>query len=144
MGRLMIFDFNKNFKANIQVSSHHFDANRLPWKKKFSSVEMEDVEFNKYFSVYAENEHEAFYILTPHFMEKIKEVTKKLNCGIMFGFIDSKLHIAIDNNEDSFEYNVFKPINEQEVSDNIVKDIKVITNFVDELNLDNNLFRREV
>lgn len=144
MGRLMIFDFNKNFKANIQVSSHHFDANRLPWKKKFSSVKMEDVEFNKNFSVYAENEHEAFYILTPHFMEKIKEVTKKLNCGIMFGFIDSKLHIAIDNNEDSFEYNVFKPINEQEVSDNIVKDIKVITNFVDELNLDNNLFRREV
>lgn len=139
-GRLMVFDFNKNFKANIQVASHNFGANKLPWNKKFSNVKMEDVEFNKYFSIYAESEHEAFYILTPHFMEKIKDIIKKLNCGIMFGFVDSKLHIAIDNNEDSFEYNVFKPINEQEIEEDIVEDIKIITNFVDELNLDNKLF----
>ncbi len=144
MGRLMVFDFNKSFKANIQVASHHFRANTLPWKKKFSNVKMEDVEFNKQFSVYAENEHEAFYILTPHFMAKIKDIIKKLNCDIMFGFVDSRLYIAIDNHDDSFEYNVFKPINEQEIEEDIVKDIKVITNFVDELNLDNNLFGKEV
>lgn len=144
MGRLMVFDFNKNFKANIQVVSHTFSANTLPWKKKFSNVKMEDIEFNKNFSVYAESEHEAFYILTPHFMEKIKDITKKLNCGVMFGFVDSRLHIAIDNNDDSFEYNVFKPINEQEIEEDIDKDIRIITNFVDELNLDNNLFGKEV
>ena len=144
MGRLMVFDFNKKFKANVQVSSHHFGANTLPWKKKFSNVKMEDVEFNKLFTIYAESEHDAFYILTPHFMQKIKDITKELKCGVMFGFADSRLHIAIDNNEDSFEYNVFKPINEQEIEENIVKDIKLITNFVDELSLDNDLFRREV
>lgn len=144
MGRLMVFDFNKNFKANVQVSRRNFGANTLPWKKKFSLVKMEDMEFNKYFTVYAENEHEAFYILTPHFMEKIKDITKKLNCGVMFGFVDSRLHIAVDNNKDSFEYNVFKPINEKEIEENIVKDIRVITNFVDELNLDNDLFGKGV
>ena len=144
MGRLMVFDFNKKFKANVQVSSHHFGANTLPWKKKFFNVKMEDVEFNKLFTIYAESEHDAFYILTPHFMQKIKDITKELNCGVMFGFADSRLHIAINNNEDSFEYNVFKLINEQEIEENIVKDIKLITNFVDELSLDNDLFRREV
>ena len=77
-------------------------------------------------------------------MEKIKDITKELNCDVMFGFADSRLYIAIDNDEDSFEYNVFKPINEQEIEEIIVKDIKLITNFVDELNLDNDLFRREV
>ncbi|MBP3920728.1 MAG: DUF3137 domain-containing protein [Bacilli bacterium] len=86
-GRLMIFDFNKNFKANIQVASHYFGANSLPWSKKFAKVKMEDVEFNNTFSVYTESEHEAFYILTPHFMEKLKEITKKLKCGVMFGSI---------------------------------------------------------
>lgn len=144
MGRLMIFDFYKKFKANIQVASRYFGANSLPWSKKFSKVKMEDVEFNNTFSVYAESEHEAFYILTPHFMEKIKDITKKLKCGIMFCFVENKLHIAVNNNQDSFEYNVFKPINEKEIEENITKDIKLITNFVDELNLDNDLFRREV
>lgn len=143
-GRLMIFDFNKNFRANIQVSSVYFDAELLPWGKKFSRIRMDDEDFNKNFCVYAQNEHEAFYILTPHFMEKLKEITKELNCGIMFCFVDNKLHVAIDNHEDSFEYNVFKIINEQEIEEKIIKDIKVITDFVDELKLDNDLFRKVV
>ena len=142
LGRLMIFDFYKNFKANIRVASNNFGASTLPRKKNFSKVKMEDVEFNKKFSVCAENEHDAFYILTPNFMEKIKDITKKLNCGIMLGFVDSKLHIALDNNKDSFEYNVFKPINEKEIEEYINKDIKIITDFVDELNLDNDLFKK--
>ena len=109
--------------------------------EQITEVEMEDVEFNKNFCVYAENEHEAFYILTPHFMEKLKEIETKINAGIMFCFVDNKLHIAIDNNTDSFEYNVHKPINEKEIEEDIIKDIKIITDFADELNLDNDLFK---
>ena len=142
MGRLMIFDFNKPFKTNIQVASYRFDAASLPWSKKFSRVVMEDVEFNKMFNVLAESEHEAFYVLTPHFMEKLKELTKKLNCGIMFCFVDNKLHIAVDNYKDSFEYNVFKPIDEIKIEKEITNDIKLITDFIDELNLDNELFKK--
>lgn len=143
LGRLMVFDFNKSFSANVQVSSHSFDVNVLSSNKKFVNVKMEDDEFNKLLTVYAENEHDAFYILTPHFMEKIKEITKKLNCGVMFGFIDNRLHIAVDDYNDAFEYNIFKPIDEIEIKKNIVKDIKVITNFVDELSLDNDLFKKK-
>jgi len=62
----------------------------------------------------------------------------------MFCFVGNRLHIAIDNNEDSFECNVFKVINEQEIEADIIKDIKVITDFVNELSLDNDLFRKEV
>lgn len=142
MGRVMIFDFNKNFKANVQVTSSYFSANTLPWSKKFTRVKMEDAEFNRNFMVFAENEHEAFYILTPHFMEKLKEITKKLNCGVMFCFVDNKLHIAVDNYKDSFEYNVFNPINEKEIEESITRDIKLITNFVEELDLDNDLFKQ--
>ena len=48
------------------------------------------------------------------------------------------------NREDSFEYNVFEPIDEKEINNNITKDIKLITDFVNELNLDNDLFKKEV
>lgn len=138
LGRVMIFDFNKKFKANLQVASRGFDAGAFA--STGSIVKLEDVEFNKYFIVYAQDEHEAFYILTPQFMEKIKNITDKLGCGIMFCFSDSKLHIAVDNNYDSFECNILEPLNENKVKESILKDIKLITDFVDDLNLDNDLF----
>ena len=141
-GRYMIFDFNKKFMANVQVVSNRFRAKSSPRDRKFSKVKLEDMEFNKMFDVYTDIEHDAFYILTPHFMQKIKSLYKNLDSPIMLCFVDNRLHIALDNGEDSFEYNVFKPINEEEINKDIIKDIKLITDFVNELNLDNDLFRR--
>lgn len=143
-GRIMIFDFNKNFMANMLTISSRFPMNALLRNGKLSRVKMEDTEFNKQFSVYSDLEHDAFYILTPHFMERMKKIYSELKCGIMFGFLDNKLYVAVDNREDSFEYDVLKPIDEKQINNNIVRDIKLITDFVNELNLDNDLFKKEV
>lgn len=140
-GRYMIFDFNKEFKSNVKVVTKRFEANTFPWGKKMSNIKMEDVEFNKMFAIFAENDHEAFYILTPTFMEKMKDIYNKLKVPIMFCFLNNKLHVAIDNRDDSFEWNVFKPIDENKINEEITKDIELITNFVDDLDLDNDLFK---
>lgn len=143
-GRYMIFEFNKTFKANVSVASKGFSSASLPRKKKFHEVKMEDVEFNKCFKVYSENEYDAFYILTPHFMEKLKELNNKVNGELLFGFVDNKLHIAVDNYDDSFEHDVFVEIDEVSIENEILKDIKLITDFVKDLDLENDLFRKEV
>lgn len=142
-GRYMIFDFNKNFKSNVQVISNDFIKRSLPHIKNNKKVKLEDIEFNKMFKIYSEIEHDAFYILTPHFMEKIKKLYKELDAPIKLTFMENKLHVAVNNGDDSFEYNVLNPINEEEIEQDIIKDIKLITNFVNELNLDNNLFKKE-
>lgn len=142
-GRYMIFDFNKNFKSNVQVISNDFIKKSLPRIKNNKKVKLEDIEFNKMFKIYSEIEHDAFYILTPHFMEKIKKLYKELDAPIKLTFMENKLHVAVNNGEDSFEYNVLNPINEEEIEQDIIKDIKLITDFVNELNLDNNLFKKE-
>lgn len=72
----MIFDFNKNFKSNVQVISNDFIKRSLPHIKNNKKVKLEDIEFYKMFKIYSEIEHDAFYILTPHFMEKIKNFIK--------------------------------------------------------------------
>lgn len=143
-GRYMIFDFNKNFKSNVQVISNDFIKRSLPHIKNNKKVKLEDIEFNKMFKIYSEIEHDAFYILTPHFMEKIKKLYKELDAPIKLTFMENKLHVAVNNGEDSFEYNVLNPINEEEIGQDIIKDIKLITDFVNELNLDNDLFKKEV
>lgn len=139
-GRWLIFDFNKKFKNDLIVVSNSFNESLLRGYD-FKKVSLEDILFNKSFKVYAKDEHEAFYILTPSFMEKLMKVTELINGGLLFMFVDSKLHVAINNYEDSFECNVFKKINEEAIKENITKDIKVITDLVEGLDLDNNLFK---
>ena len=143
-GRWLIFDFNKSFKANIQVREKKFHNAKISnffSEKKYEKISLEDQAFNNEFVVYAQDSHEAFYILTPALMSKIKNLSNSISGTLLFCFVDSKLHIGLNNNKDSFERGVFSKINEEEETKNISNDIKVITDFVDQLNLDNDLFK---
>lgn len=146
-GRWMIFDFNKTFKADLQVCQKYFGNNRVSnWgnENKFEKVKLESMDFNKRFNVYAQSDHEAFYLLTPPIMEKIIKLDDMNQGRLLLCFIDNKLHIGLYDGKDSFEHApIFKQINEEQVRNNISNDIKQITMFIDELDLDNDLFRRE-
>lgn len=138
-GPWMIFDFNKKFKFNLIIQNGYF-INYLTGEAK--RIETEDVSFNKEFSIYATDEHEAFYILTPNFMEKIKKISKRLGHGrVRLAFNDSKLHIGINSGDDLFEYNFLEEINEAKIEEKFKKDIKVIIDLIDDLDLTNDLFK---
>lgn len=144
-GQWMIFDFNKNFKANIQICEKSFRGAKrggLFIDEVYKKIKMEDVDFNKKFTIYAENELDAFYVLTPNMMEKIKKLDDELQGNLLFCLVDSKMHVGLHNRKDLFEPNVYKKINLEEEKENILKDIKIITEFVDMLDLDNDLFKR--
>lgn len=146
-GQWFIFDFNKKFKANFQVRESSFINARLGSifdNSRYEKVELEDMEFNKKFDVYAQNPLDVFYVLTPATMEKIKELENNSNGHLLFCFIDNKLHVALYNNKDLFEPKLFKKINYEEDKKATLEEMKLITQFVDVLDLDNNLFRREV
>ena len=145
LGRWMIFDFNKEFKANVQVCEKGFENNITRSKIKYEKVEMESDAFNKKFNIYAQNAHDAFYILTPSLMEKIDNLEKRNKGKILLCFINNQLHVGLYDGKDSFEpSSCFKEINEEEELKRASVDIEQITMFVDELQLDNTLFRREV
>lgn len=147
-GRWMIFDFNKTFKANVEVCEKGFSgnqANTLFGKSKYQKVKMESEEFNKKFRVYAQDPHDAFYIITPSLMEKIKRLEVANKGKLFLGFCDNQLHVGIHDGSDSFEPgSCFSKINEEEVMNRMSTDVSKITMFVDELELDNDLFRKEV
>lgn len=141
-GKLFIFDFNKKFKSNIIVCQNGFyNINK---EGNYNKILTEDFEFNKLFTVYTQSNQEAFYILTPSLMEKIKKIATNIDGIILFMFVNNKLHIRIKDGKDSFDHSLFKTIDETKVVEEVSKDIKLITDFVDELDLDNDLFRKEV
>lgn len=68
-GRLMEFAWRKEINSRILIVKK---GERARLESGLNEIEMEDVEFNQKFDVYAEDAHSVFYLLTPRFMEYIK------------------------------------------------------------------------
>ncbi len=144
-GRWFIFQFNKNFKANLQVCQRTFYQNKVqnkPNELPYQLVEMESSKFNSRFRIYAQIPHDAFYILTPHIMEKIYNLSEKTKASILLCFINNSLHVGLKSNKDTFEPpHISKKIDDTEETAKVLKEIENITMFIDELELDNDLFK---
>lgn len=146
-GQWYVFDFNKSFKADLQICERGFaNARRGSFfgSKKFNKVELEDIEFNKEFNVYAQNNLDAFYVLTPSTMVKIKELNDKVEGKMLFCFINNKLHVGLHSGKNLFEPQLFKEINIEQNHKQTIEEVKMITHFIDVLDLDNDLFRKGV
>jgi hypothetical protein len=58
-------------------------------------VKLEDVEFERYFAVYAGDEVTARYVLTPAMMLRMTELKKKYNRDIMLSFSGNRFFFAV-------------------------------------------------
>lgn len=85
-GRLTRFQYEKDIRGRILIVT---DIHTAMLESGLSKVEMEDVEFNKQFDVYAPDAHSVYYLLTPHFMEYLKRLRS----------IDRTLYISFDGRE---------------------------------------------
>lgn len=145
-GRFMIFEFPKKFNFKLEVVSKFFGVGKVPGRnpqtgRKFEKFEVESIDFNKKFKIYAEDGFETFYLLDPSFILKIEKVSAEYDKKMIFCFVDNKLCVGINEGKDSFEPpRPSKPIDEQLEIEKVSHDIKVITDFVDELSLDRKIF----
>lgn len=142
-GRILVYDFTKNFTCYLQIRSNAkkiFGKNSKPYSffsehSDSVKIEFESTKFNEDFLCYGNNELEARYIVTPHFMEKLDTFVNTQNCSVVFGFMNSQLYIALDTRQDAFEPG-FLSIVDKSFLDDAEKDLKIIKEIIDELDLD--------
>jgi hypothetical protein len=112
-GIFMITEFNKEFNVNMvvlpDVAQNMFGVFGQTLQSMNSSrdslVKLEDPNFEKSFVVYADDQLEARYILTPSFMERILELESSLPGKLYLSFINSRLFVAFTTNKNYFEPN---------------------------------------
>ena len=64
--------------------------------RHLEKISLEDTEFNKEFTIYSDNQVEARYLLTPSFMERIKNLQLNFMVGtIDFAFKDKYLYLFL-------------------------------------------------
>jgi hypothetical protein len=138
LGRVFEFEFNKNFDGYIQV----LEKFRPTVNRGYDNIKLESVVFNKKFKTYTTNDHSAFYVLTPHFMEALMSFEQNNKGNVGFSFIDNKLYIGINNFRDTFELKMFTPLTENTVKE-FERELLVIRDVIKELKLNNNIFKEE-
>ena len=137
-GRMIIFNIPDKKVSYMRLFSNSFHYSAVGRKDKPNKIELESVEFNKEFSVYSENAHDVFYLLTPQYMERIQSLSTRYksiavniwNNRVIFAFNEPK--------NDAFDASsVLKKLDYQNELAKIqadIDDIKVIINAM--VNLD--------
>jgi UPF0716 family protein affecting phage T7 exclusion len=136
LGRVFHFTFNKEFEGYLQV----LESGSPLVNRGFKKVELESVDFNKKFRTFSSSDLSAFYVLTPDIMERIMDLEKSHPGRIGFSFNAESLYIAINNNKDTFELKMFKPVDDQMV-DEFRKDLDAVRQIVLLLKLNSKIFK---
>ncbi len=100
-------------------------------------VHLEDIEFEKYYDVYSDDQIEARYMLTTSFMERMTQLAKKgIGQNIKMSFENGNIYIAVSSAKDWFEIPIFSPASKIENFRAIVLEIITLLKIIDALNLD--------
>ena len=105
------FDDRKKSNGHIQIFEKKFMSPMIGWKAEHD-IHTEHETFNSRFSVYATDDHNAYYILTPQRMEKIISFADVVNGQVSLVFRDEKLFVAVKR-DSMFDANIDKPVAEQ-------------------------------
>lgn len=130
-GRMLAFEFPKNNITSVQLHSKKF---KYPAKNPFGynmrRISMESDFFNKTFDVTSANEHDAFYVLTPHLMESIQKIYEKYK-NVEMHFTGNNLYVGINGCNDTFDAPSTKKLSYPVEQERIRKDIQDIMDIID-------------
>ena len=105
-GLLFVADFPKRLKAVTQICSGMDDFKDYGGKR----ARMDDAEFERYFRVYATDQIEARYALTPSLMESLKLLKMRFHRPINIVLTGDKICMAIRTGRDNFEPDLRRPL----------------------------------
>ncbi len=146
-GRWMVFEFNKRFKCDLMVFEKALmltgKKHMLFLKNDIEKIEFESAQFNSHFDAYTNNQTEAFYVMTPHMMEAVESLRESTHGALLLCFKNNMLHVGVNCGKWAFEPPIFHKIDVASVGEEIDSDIRLITQFVDELKLDEKIYKND-
>ena len=149
-GLFLISDYkNIQFKTILQSESlgnliSRFDMHSLNFRDeiKLKRIKLQNLKFNKYFSVYSEDDIEARKILSPIILENFGNFAEKNNITIKLSFINNQVFIALGVGQ-IFEPNLkdvlpLKKINLDSIendAERIYEEISLVSSIIKDLRL---------
>lgn len=150
-GLFFVADFNKDFKGRTVVLPDtaerilgHIGTTLQSWNiTRGELVKLEDVEFEKLFAVYGDDQIEARYILSTSLMKRIVDFKNKTDRPLHLSFVGSKIYVAISYKKNLFEPRIFRTILDFEPIQEYFEDLAVAVGLVEDLNLNTRIWSKQ-
>lgn len=135
-GVIVKLEMNKSFTGHTVIKPNGLMHISPSHELRFT--ELEDVEFNKKFDVYTNDEVDARYLITPTFMERLKNMKTAFDASsVSCAFYGNLLIVALPTYKDIFSIcSLVKPIDDKEQYIQMYKEIESIVKLVDHFKLD--------
>jgi hypothetical protein len=150
-GLYVVADFNKHFRGmtvvlpDLAERMFGFIGQKLQEMNlaRADLVKLEDPEFEKAFVVYAQDQVEARYILSPSLMRRILEYKAKTGSEVCLSFVGSRVHVAVKSGRDMWEPRVFRSLLDIKLIEQFVADLELAAGVVEDLNLNTRIWTKE-
>ena len=150
-GLFIVSEFNKEFKGKTTIlpdtaqktfgnlvgnwlQSNNFTREEL--------VKLDDIEFEKEFVVYSDDQIEARYILSHSLMKRLLIFQKKSKYPVYISLRGESIYMAIYYNKDLFEPAVFHSLLNYKIAMEYVKTLHLAISIVEELKLNQKLWSK--
>lgn len=137
-GVLIEFDMPKHFFGHTFMYENAITAQALRCrsKKGFMQVRLEDSDFNHRYVVFSDNQVEARYVLTPTFMENIKNIALSFMARFYrLSFQNNKMLLLVATNKDLFKMGDVRKNTDKATFDLIYDEITSVLKLIDLFNL---------
>ena len=144
-------EFNKNFQGatvvlpdTAQSLFGDFIGNFLQSSNISRSelVKMDNVEFEKEFVIYSDNQVEARYILSHTLMQKLLHFKKRSKHPLYISFNLNNIYLAIAYNKDLFEPSIFHSLLKYKVAMEYIETLHLAVGIIEELKLNEKLWSK--
>lgn len=137
-GLMLEVNIHKDLGASHTIikSDSMFNAKKHMWLEK---VALEDVEFERAFEVYSNDQIKSRYILTPSFMSRLLEFRCTKGNTIEAVFSDNKAYFFVGYQKDNFEIPFNRCATDFKHYQSVVLDLARMLRLVDTLKLEENI-----
>lgn len=151
-GLFFIADFNKHLVGKVVVLPDTAERLFGEFGRALQSlnatrgelVKMDDPEFKKHFVVYADDQVEARYILSPSLMQRILDFKTKIGKSVYLSFVSSEVFVAIPYSRNLLEPPILRSVLSFEKARNYFEDLRLICGIVADLNLNTRIWAKTV
>jgi hypothetical protein len=150
-GLFFTADFHKDFAGDtIVLPDWVEEQDQSDIAKRFGSDSLENhriqdfnnEDFNKLFAVFGSDDEASRKVLSASMMERLVKLYQKLSssaeCKISLAFHNQKMHLAVDWENNFFEYSIDKTVSE-EVKETL-EELQLCTGIVEDLNLNTQIW----
>lgn len=114
-GQILRFSLPEGSKwsfGHLQIFEKELLSN-LKGRTAPHKIQVEHEGFNRRFQVFAADEHNAFYLLTPQMLEQIVQFADAAGCQTALTFVGPYLYVAMNSRRSMFDASVKEPFDKQ-------------------------------